>query len=347
MKKIAIVLVTILLLAALIFLPRGTQESKRYQTSFFDLFDTYSELIVYTADETKANSVLAAAKEELTAYNELYDIYNDYEGINNLKTVNDNAGIAPVTVDQRIIDLLLFGKEMYEKTGGRVNIAMGSVLAIWHDQRTAGLADPDNAALPDMTALEAAAQHTNIDDLIIDEEAMTVYLQDQGMQLDVGAIAKGFATERTARTMIQGGVESALLSVGGNVRAIGKRADGTDWQVGVQNPDLDAEETTLATVALDTMSMVTSGSYQRYYIVDGVAYHHIIDPDTLMPALYSQSVTILAEDSGIADALSTALFTVSAERGKEILEQFPGVEAMWVTLDGEMVKTDGFTVEAD
>jgi len=333
----------VLVLAAVILFIDNTQAPKRYKTSFFDLFDTYTEITLYAVNETEAAAIATAVKEELTVCHQLYDIYHTYQGINNLKTVNANAGVAPVQVDRRLIDLLLFGKEMFKKTDGRVNIAMGSVLALWHDQRTAGIANPDAAALPDPDALQAAARHTDIGQCIIDEHAMTVYLADPEMRLDVGSIAKGYATERAAELMIARGVENALLSVGGNVRAIGQHADGTPWQVGVQNPDLAADESTIATVALQNQSMVTSGSYQRYYIVDGAVYHHIIDPDTWMPSVYSRSVTVLAEDSGIADALSTALFIVPAAHGQEILKRFPDAEALWITQTGEQIKTDGFT----
>ena len=344
MKKIVGVGLVLLLAAAVLFI-HNPQELKRYKTSFFDLFDTYTEITLYAADEAEVAGIAAAAKEELTICHQLYDIYHTYEGMNNLKTVNDNAGIAPVQVDARLIDLLLFGKEMYTKTGGQVNIAMGSVLALWHDHRTAGIANPSSASLPDAEALQAAAQHTDISQCMIDEQAMTVYLADPDMRLDVGAIAKGYAVERAAQQMLVQGAQSALISVGGNVRAIGQRADGTPWQVGVQNPDLASEESTIATVALRDSSMVTSGSYQRYYIVDGAIYHHIIDPETLMPSVYFQSVTIVTENSGIADVLSTALFTVPVAQGQAILERFPAAEAMWITQAGEQVKTDGFTIE--
>jgi len=342
MKKLLAVCIAVLLMLVIIVFPRNTQESKRFKASFLDLFDTYTELTIYAADETEATRLATAARDELRTCHQLFDIYNTYEGINNLKTINDNAGIAPVEVDQRIIDLLVFGKEMYELTGGRVNIAMGSVLELWHEKRTEGIADPESASLPDMDALEAAARHMDIDKLMIDELSMTVYLADPEMSLDVGAIAKGFATERAAQLLMADGAQSALLSVGGNVRAIGTRGDGTPWQVGVQNPDLSESAGDIATVALVDRSMVTSGSYQRYYTVDGVRYHHIIDPQTLMPSTYVQSVTILTEDSALADALYTALFTVSVEQGAEILSNFPNAEALWVDMEGEIFQTDGF-----
>ena len=318
-------------------------EPGRYKLSFFDVFDTYSEIILYADSEAAADAALQKAHGELIAYHQLYDIYNDYEGINNLKTVNDQAGVAPVIVDARLFDLIRFAKDMDEKTDGRMNIAMGSVLSIWHDYRTAGIDDPANAALPAMDALRAAAAHTDIRRVVLDEAAGTVYLDDPDMSLDVGAVAKGYAVERVAQAMIADGITSALLSIGGNVRSIGVRGDGSSWRVNIQNPDLTATVQALTTVDLTDLSLVTSGSYQRYYTVNGKQYHHIIDPDTLMPAAFTWAVSVVTEDSGIADALSTALFTLSIEDGKALLTRFPGVEALWVTSDGQTVRTDGFS----
>ena len=344
MKKIAVVCLAVVLIA--VFIPYHTAKTQRFKTGFFDLFDTYSELTLYASSEADATQIAAAAKRELLTCHQLFDIYHEYEGLNNLKTVNDHAGEAPVTVDQRVIDLLVFAKQVFRQTDGQVNVAMGSVLKLWHEKRAEGIANPDHAALPEMAALQAAAQHTDINDLIIDEQARTVFLQDPLMLLDVGAIAKGFATERTSQMLIANGVESALLSIGGNVRSIGTHGDGTPWLVGIQNPDLSQSAEDIAVVALENSSMVTSGSYQRYYIVDGVRYHHIIDPQTLMPSAYAQSVTILTADSGIADALSTALFTVPVEQGKAMLSGFTQADALWVTLDDAIIKTEKFvTVE--
>ena len=318
-------------------------EPVRFKGSFFDVFDTYSEVIIYSTDEATAQAQLNAAHQSLLEYHQLYDIYNDYDGVTNLKTVNSQAGIAPVAVDRRIIDMLRFAKAEDVATGGRMNIAMGSVLKLWHDHRTAGIDDPTGATLPAMADLQAAAQHTDIEDVIIDEAAGTVFLADPDMLLDVGAVAKGYAVERVAQALMASGVTNAILNIGGNVRAIGTRGDGTSWRVNIQNPDLTAENQSLMTLNLDGLSLVTSGSYQRYYTVDGQQYHHIIDPDTLMPSAYTWAVSVVTEDSGLADALSTALFTLSIADGQALLTAFPGVEALWVTLDGELVRTDHFS----
>ena len=130
-----------------------------------------------------------------------------------------------------------------------------------------------------------------------------------------------------------------MLNVGGNVCTRGKKPDGSSWNIAVQSPN--AGEESLCVVQLTGQSLVTSGDYQRSYTVDGKAYHHIIDPDTLMPSTYWRSVTILAADSGIADALSTALFLLPLERGRELAQQFQ-VEVMWVDADMNMTQTDGF-----
>jgi FAD:protein FMN transferase len=342
--KIALGLVAAVFLAAALFQFAGVgKTSVRYKGSFFDIFDTYSEITVYADTEADGAKMVDAAHEELLAYHRLYDIYNDYEGLTNLKTVNEQAGAAPVAVDGRIIDLLTFAKEMAKETDGRMNVAMGSVLALWHTHREAGIADPANATLPATEELRAAAAHTDIDDLIIDADAKTVYFADPALRLDVGAVAKGYAVEQVARHMAESGVTSALLSIGGNVRAVGAKGDGSLWRVDVQNPDLAAATQSLMTLDLDDLSLVTSGSYQRYYTVDGKQYCHIIDPDTLYPAEYVWAVSVVTQDSGLADALSTALFTLPVEQGMELLQKFPGVEALWVNPDGSLTRSDGFT----
>ena len=311
-------------------------EQKRYQATFLTLFDTVTTIVGYAETEEAFTHTAQAIHDELLEYHQLYDIYNEYEGVNNLKTINDHAWEQPVEVDQRIIDLLLFSKELHAQTLGRVNVAMGSVLNLWHDARETGIEDPAAAALPDQDALELAAAHTHIDSIQIDQEKGTVFLSDPEVRLDVGAIAKGYAVEQVCRNAPSG----LLISVGGNVRATGpKPENGQPWVVGIQDPD-DSEQY-LHTIYVEDVSVVTSGDYQRYFTVDGVPYHHIIDPDTLFPAGYWRSVTILCQDSGVADALSTALFTLPREDGQALLDAFRA-EAMWVCQDGTILYSPGF-----
>ena len=314
----------------------GATEMKQYNATFLSLFDTVTTIVGRAESEEALMEKARAIHDELLYFHQLFDIYNDYEGLNNLKTVNDNAGLAPVTVDQPIIDLLLDCKRYCSLTGGRVNVAMGSVLALWHQARSDGLDDMANACLPDPEKLEAAAAHMDLSCVVIDEAASTVFITDPAVRLDVGAVAKGWSVQRVAESAPAG----LLISVGGNVCATGpKDADGTPWRVGIQNPD--GGEQYLHTLNITNQSVVTSGDYQRFYLVDGRLYHHIIDPDTRYPGTYWRSVTIVCTDSGLADALSTALFLLPYEEGLALAESC-GAEAFWVNEAGEKYYTPGF-----
>ena len=312
------------------------QEKKQYTATFLTLFDTVTTVVGRADSEAQFKEKAQKVHDALLEYHQLFDIYNDYEGIHNLKTVNDAAGFGPVQVDSRIIWLLSECKKVFGTTGGKVNVAMGSVLKLWHDARSDGINDPVNAKLPDRSALESAAEHTDLDAVVIDDAASTVFITDPRLRLDVGAIAKGWAVQQVAEKMPAG----LLISVGGNVCATGpKDESGTPWVVGIQDPA--GGDSYLHTLYVTKGSVVTSGDYQRTYMVDGKLYHHIIDPETLYPSEYWRSVTVVCDHSGWADALSTALFLLPLEEGQELLAQFDA-KAMWVNADGEIFYSPGF-----
>lgn len=319
-----------------------TAAQKQYQATFLDLFNTVTTIVGRAENEELFREQVQVIYDQLLEYHQLFDIYNEYEGINNLKTINDNAGTGAVKVDERIIKLLLDCKKFYDDTDGKVNVAMGSVLSLWHDARTKGINDPLHAKLPDHEQLTAAAAHMDIEAVIIDEKASTVYIADPKVQLDVGAIAKGWATQRVAEMVMADHSDAAgfLISVGGNVCAAGLKDDaGTAWVVGINSPD--EADSFLHTLYVSGGCVVTSGDYQRTYEVDGKLYHHIIDPDTLYPSEYWRSVTIVCEDSGVADALSTALFLVDRESGQKLLDRCNAM-AMWVDRNGNLFYSPGF-----
>ena len=150
------------------------------------------------------------------------------------------------------------------------------------------------------------------------------------------------AAERIARELIDMGVDNYTLNIGGNIRTIGTKANGDGWVAGIQNPDTKSPEQYLLNVQFSDLALVTSGSYQRYYYVGEQKYHHIIDPDTLMPKDVFTSVSILCPDSGVADALSTACFNLSLEDGMKLINSLENTEAMWVEPDGTLHFSDGF-----
>ena len=317
---------------------------QRFQTEFSGPFDTATIVIGYAKSGAEFSGYAEIIYERMEELHRLYDIYSAYDGVNNLYTVNANAGLSPVEVDRDIIDMLLIAREGYELSGGAVNVAMGSVLRIWHKYRMEGLANVEQAALPSYDKLREAAEIMDIEDLIIDEALGTVFLQKAGMSLDVGSVAKGYAAGLAIEAAKEAGLESALLNVGGHIITIGKPLDGARdrWSIGIQNPELGgAQGDLIDTVYFNDMTLSVSGGYQRFFVVDGVAYNHIIDPETLMPASRYKQVTVIHENSVLADIISTALFIMTYEEGSKLAEKY-GAEAFWVDLDGEWKTTDGY-----
>ena len=307
------------------------------KAEFFTYFDTVVSVYSY-ADEN--NTEFEKNTEDLKMifdrYNRLLDIYNSYSGINNLCTINENAGKEPVEVDYDLIEFLLWAKKMYETTGGETDITMGSVLSLWHDARYA-----DIHYLPDADALKEASLHTGFDKLEINELQHTVLIKDPYSSLDAGALGKGYAAEKAAQYLEEKGIDSYVLNLGGNVRLIGSKPGKEDWVVGIKDP---SDPGNIAVkISCSNTSCVTSGAYERYFEFNGVRYSHVIDRDSLFPSANFESVSVITQDSGLADALSTALFCMSYEDGL-VLVQSLQVQCIWIFNDGSVKYTDGLKI---
>lgn len=332
-----------------VLLPLGTlsscslQGKQKFKAYYFDYFDTATTIVGYEKTQENFDTVCEEIKSQLEFYHKQYTIYNSYEGVNNICALNKlEKGVhKELVVEQAVIDLLLYCKALHRETNGKLNVAMGSVLSVWHQYRNEGMNDPANAKLPSMDELKEKSLHTDIESIVINEENKTVFISDPKVTLDVGAIAKGYAVERVAQYLVSKGVTDYILNVGGNVRALGSD-NGEPWQVGIENPDTLSAEAYIELLNLENKSLVTSGNYQRFYVVDGKNYHHIIDPQTLMPGEKYMSVSVITTDSGYADALSTTLFLMDYEEGLNLIESTEDTEAMWVMPDGEKKYSTGF-----
>lgn len=343
MKK----LISLFLLFAMALSFSSCKAKTRSRTVSSLYFNTVSVISTY-ADKSDRNieKYVETADELLSYYHNLFDIYHDYSGINNIKTINDNAGKSPVKVDQELIVFLNFCKGLFGLTRGNTNIMLGSVLKLWHNAREQAEDDfgfiPESE-LPTADELTEAKKHTSIDLLVIDEEASTVYITDPLASIDVGAIAKGYAVDRLYDKLKAEGADSVAINVGGNVRTIGLKPDGEKWVSGITNPNLNSDDALISRVRIGETSIVTSGDYERYFYSGDKRYHHIIDPETLYPADYFSSVSIICENSALADALSTALFCMSYEDGMYLLESIesPSVEVIWIDKEYKIKTTDG------
>ena len=337
---IPLIVLSVMICAVVAAIVFGREDGDTRSKSYYTYFDTETVLTDYSGmGEDEFSEVCAALASALEKYHRLFDIYNEYEGVTNLATLNAAAGEGPVEISEELYRLLEYSKEIYRVTGGEVNIAMGSVLSLWHERREEALAG-EGAVIPTAEELASAALHCHIDDLILDPEAMTAELRDPRMSLDVGAVAKGYTAELLADLLASRGISGFIINIGGNLRAVGEKPTGDGWLAGIRNPRTDTGLPYISEFYIRDTSLVTSGDYMRYFEVEGVKYHHIIDKDTLMPAGYFVSVSIVTKNSGLADSLSTALFTMSLEDGRELIESLAeseGIErAVWVDTEGKV-----------
>lgn len=322
-KVIALLLCAVIICSATSCEPRTGYA--RHSEYCFDYFDTVTEFTAYTVSEEAFESAFDVLTSELERYNKLFDIYNSYDGISNLKTINDCAG-EWVSVDPEIIELIEFSKEAHELTLGKTNIAIGAVTHLW---KTAS----ETLELPGDSELESASKHTDIDAILVDRETMSVKLEDVEMSLDVGAVAKGFVLSRLANALSIRGLDRFLINFGGSVCAVGEKPDGEEFTSGIYFPGKEIS------IPLGKDKVVTSGAYMRFFEIDGEKYSHIISTETYRPMCNFYSVSVICPDSALGDALSTALCCMTLDDGKDLVETLQDVEAVWITYDGEIISS--------
>ncbi|MDU4672128.1 MAG: FAD:protein FMN transferase [Finegoldia magna] len=323
----------------------SSKNFEKHEATLYDKFDTVIRYSLYTQTEKEFNEYSKFINDEFDRLHKLYSTYENFDGVDNAKTINDNAGVKPVKVDKDLFDLIKWSVEDYSKYNKKTNIVFGSVTDLWKQYRDNAL-EKKKIEIPSADVLKEKNLHTSIDNIVLDEQNSTVFLKDKDSKLDLGATAKGYATEKIAQEVEKRGLKSGIISAGGNVRTIGKPIiKGKDsWVVAIQNPNLNEEPDKQYVAILkipETTSMVTSGDYQRFYVYNNKKYHHIIDPDTLNPADHFKSVTIVTKDSGLADFLSTTVFVMNYEEGRKLVDSIDGVEAFWVLENNDIKYTDG------
>lgn len=282
--------------------------------------DTYH---VLQADADEA--VLRKAEQRL---NELEQVFSRTRAEAELAKLNAAGSMAKDEVSEELWTVLSASKTFAEETDSAFDPTLGCLVDLWD----VGSQTPH---VPDAQAIQKAQTACGIDKLLLGE---TVTLKD-GMQLDLGAIAKGYAADQLAELLRQEGVENALLSLGGNVYAMGSK-DGKPFRVGIADPR--REEQLLGSLTVQDEAVVTSGDYQRYFEQNGVRYHHILDGQTGAPAESDlMAVTVVAQSAMRADAYSTALFVLGVEEGLALVEQDDTLEALFVQKDGSITLSSG------
>ena len=292
-----------------------------------DLFamDTYMTLTAYGEHAKEAVDKAAERVEALDALlstgNENSEIYQLNQ--NGEATLSEEGGY--------LVERAL---ELYKKTEGAFDIAIYPVMQAWGFP-TQDYHVPDDDTLKEKLALADASK------VNYDKDTRKIFFDQDGMEIDLGGIAKGYTSSQIMQIYQDCGVTSGLVNLGGNVQALGCKTDGSKWRVAIQSPD-DTEEY-LGILEIEDQAVITSGGYERYFEEDGVTYHHIIDPATGYPADSGLiSVTIVSDDGTLADGLSTSLFIMGEEKAAQFWrENSDEFEAIMETSDGELYVTEG------
>ena len=311
-------------------------------------FDTVFSYTEYTDSRDTFTAHFESSVNAAKTLSGLFDIYGETVAADGLKAVSEAAGKEPVTVGADVIELLKEAKELYDLTDGAFDITAGAVTRLWHEYREEGIRE-NNAGrpgnVPSEEEISEALQHRGWQHIHIDEKHMTVFIDDPDISFDAGGIAKGYAAEKLAQLLQEDGAETAVVNAGRNIRTIGTKPGNAPWVISVASPAGDGTEAARIRMT-GSCSFVTSGDYERFYTdAAGTRYSHITDMKTGMPARLYHSVTIITENSAFADGLSTALFTVSVEEGKTILQEYEkrtgqSAGAVWI-LDKDTYTEEG------
>jgi len=305
MKKIIMLVIAVLMLTSCA--PQKAQ-NKKYERTIFAM-DTHIELKLYGED---CDGALNKAEKEIKRISEKYGMANfDITALGN---------------DEETQKLLKTADEINQNTHGAFDVKVAPLVRIWgfysSEFSEKNHRVPTNSEIKE--AMEASAA---------------------GVYLDFGGIAKGYCGDKLVEIIKSEGIESAVVSLGGNVLAVGKNPDGNPWTVGVQSP---FDDSVYATITATDKMIVTSGDYMRYFEKDGKKYHHIIDPATGYPAESDlTSVTIIADNGAYADALSTALFVMGKEKAEEYWHTYGDFEMILITKDGKIHYTQGVDIQSE
>lgn len=295
------------------------------------LMDTYVTINVVSPSETKAEEAIDEAFKEIKRLEGLINFWSKYS---ELSEINKKAGVSPVKVSSQTLDLIEKALFVSKKTDGGFDPTVGPLIRLW---------DFRKAIIPDDKTIKETMKLVDYRAVVVDKKNSTVFLKKNGMTLDSGGIAKGYAADLAVSVLKKKGIKAGLVSVAGDIKAFGTKPDGKPWVIGIRNPrptDSSADNDILATIELQDMAISTSGDYERYFIKDGKRYHHIINPKTGYPAMDCQSVTVIAKEGVFTDGFSTGIFVLGPKKGLKLLKKL-GFEGIIIDSSGKVHVTEG------
>jgi thiamine biosynthesis lipoprotein len=316
-------------IATAVFILSCTQQKEKLYRKSSIIMDTLVNITVVSDSEEKAENAIDQAFEEIRKLEKLLNFWTEDSDI---AAINKNAGIKPVKVSPETIDIIEKALFISEKTRGAFDPTIGPVIRLW---------DFRKKTKPDESTLNKILDFVDYKEIEMDKEKHTVFLKKKGMSFDTGGIAKGYAADKAVSVLKSAGIKAGLVAVAGDIKAFGLKPDGTPWRIGIRNPRAKSKkDDIMAVIGLEDEAISTSGDYERFFIEDGVRYHHLLNPKTGYPAQGCQSVSIITKDAVFTDGFSTGIFVLGPEEGIKVLEEL-GFEGIIVDKDGRIIVTDG------
>ena len=287
------------------------------------LMGTSVEITVSQVDPKTAEKALEAAFQEVERINRLM---SHYRPDSEVSQVSRHAGEKEVRVSAETLEVIERALYFSRLSGGAFDITIGPVFRLWNFRE---------GKIPDGEKLRENLKRVDYRRIRVDRSRSTVYLDDPRMELDLGAIAKGYAVDRAGEVLKKRGVENFLVNAGGDLRVAGRKEKEIPWTIGIQHPRLPSD--LIVKIQSKNAGIATSGDYEKYFLKDGERYHHILVPSTGLPARECQSVTILAPTAMEADALATTVFVLGPGKGFALIEEMPNVHALIVDRRGSVL----------
>jgi thiamine biosynthesis lipoprotein len=288
---------------------------------------TVVEISVIGRDEDKAAAAIGDAFAEMERIEKLMSRWIPESEVSR---INGRAGGNPAKASTEVLEVIQRAGEISKASGGHFDISVGALLDLWGFEGS-------GSRVPSKVEVEKALRSIGYGAIVVDEEAATVELT-KGMRIDLGGIAKGYAVDRAYELLTLKGYGNVIVNAGGDMRVGGRKPNGP-WVIGIQDPR--DRSRILATFDAEGTSVATSGDYERYFEIDGIRYHHLLNPFTGFPARGCRSVTILAKEALSADALATAVFVMGPRKGLQLIETLEGIEGLIVSADGEIIQSEG------
>lgn len=317
-KKVAEIggaIIILIIIGYAIYNVAGQQNLQRFSKTEL-LLDTVFEVAVFVEDQAEGNRLL---RESFSEVRTLERSLSRFIRNSDVDRVNREAGRAPVEVDPATYYVIERSLYFSELSGGKFDITIAPLLELW------GFGTGEEK-VPSTEEIQGLLGSVDYQKIVLDREGQAVFLPGEDMSIDLGGIAKGYIVDRIVQYLESQGVSRAFVNAGGDIRTLGVRPDGNPWRIGIRDPQ--QRDNIVAVVPVSDTAIVTSGDYERFIQVDGVRYHHILDPGTGMPAGEVASVSIVAPDCLTADVLSTAVFVLGPREGLELLENIPDAEGV-------------------